>query len=157
MHRIELCALCSIEVSWERLVAVLPQALEALGLVHDEAATDGQVTLQDRGGEGRLVLMQNAALARRPALALSTPAGAPLDAAGLAAARLFAEGEAPPGRAAGGRARRAAHRAGGGRQADQLLQRRRVRGAAAPDRRLEAGMNARRTSLFVLFAASGFA
>jgi hypothetical protein len=78
MHRIELCALRSIDISWERLVAVLPQALEALGLAHDEAATDGEVTLQDRGGEGRLVVFMNAALARRAALAVATRAGAPV-------------------------------------------------------------------------------
>ena len=78
MHRIELCALRSTELSWEQLAAVLPQALEALGLIHDEAGTDGEVTLQDRGDEGRLVLVQNKALARRAALAVSTRAAAPI-------------------------------------------------------------------------------
>jgi hypothetical protein len=74
MRRLELIGLRATELSWDRLVGVLPSALEALGLAHDDAATDGQITLRDHGGAGCVLLLDDAALARRTALALATRA-----------------------------------------------------------------------------------
>lgn len=79
MRRAELAALRSTRLRWERLVEVLPAALESLGLVHDDASGDGQVTLQDHGEAGCVLLLDDHALARRAALALATRAGVPID------------------------------------------------------------------------------
>jgi hypothetical protein len=79
MRRLELIGLRATELSWDRLVGVLPSAFEALGLVHDDAASDGQVTLRDHGGGGCVLLLDDAALARRTALALATRGGVPVE------------------------------------------------------------------------------
>ena len=79
MRRVEAIALRSRTVNWERLVKALPAALEAIGLVHDDAATDGQLTVYDHGEGGCVVLLDRAALARRAALALSTRTSAPVE------------------------------------------------------------------------------
>ena len=75
MRRIELIALRSKDLRWEPLGKVLPPALDALGLTADDAATDGEITLRDRGDDGCIIHMQSAALARRTALAIATRAG----------------------------------------------------------------------------------
>ncbi len=75
MRRTELIALRATALSWERLTEFLPPTLEAVGLVHDPAAPDGEVTVLDHGAQGRIVLFDRAVLARRAALALSTRAG----------------------------------------------------------------------------------
>lgn len=75
MRRTELIALRATALSWERLTEFLPATLEAVGLLHDPAAPDGEVTVLDHGDQGRIVLFDHAALARRAALALSTRAG----------------------------------------------------------------------------------
>jgi hypothetical protein len=75
MRRTELVALRSTELRWEPLGKVLPKALEALGLVPDDAATDGEVTVRDHGESGCVLLLDHAALARRAGLALATRAG----------------------------------------------------------------------------------
>ena len=78
MRRIELIALRSKDLRWEPLGKVLPPALDALGLVADDAATDGEITLRDRGDDGCIIHLKNAALARRAALAIATRAGVSL-------------------------------------------------------------------------------
>ena len=65
MHRIELAALCSVEMRWEKLVADLPPALESVGLVHDDAAADGAAEVLDHGEDGCVILLENVALARQ--------------------------------------------------------------------------------------------
>lgn len=77
MRRLELIALRSHDLGWEQLSALLPPTLEALGLIHDEAGTDGFITIRDLGGGGRLVTLDDVALARRAALALATRSGKP--------------------------------------------------------------------------------
>ena len=76
MRRLELIALRSRDLNWERLGELLPQTLEALGLSHDAAATDGSIKVQDHGDEGRVIFFDDAALARRAALALARRGGA---------------------------------------------------------------------------------
>ena len=78
MRRIELIALRSKDLRWEPLGKVLPPALEALGLTADDAATDGEITLRDRGDDGCIIQLQSAALARRAALAIATRSGCSL-------------------------------------------------------------------------------
>ena len=72
MRRCEIVALRAEKLGWDELSAVLPATLEAIGLIHDEAGADGFVTVRDHGEAGRVVLVDNASLARRAALALST-------------------------------------------------------------------------------------
>jgi hypothetical protein len=78
MRRIERIALHSKDLRWEPLGKVLPAALEALGLVADDDATDGEITLRDRGDDGCIIQMGHTALARRAALAIATRAGVTL-------------------------------------------------------------------------------
>jgi|GEM_PF-2044276 len=78
MRRTELIALRASALSWERLTEFLPPTLDAVGLVHDPAGPDGEVTVLDHGDQGRIVLFDKASLARRAALALSTRAGVPI-------------------------------------------------------------------------------
>lgn len=75
MRRIELVALRSTALPWQRLGEVLPPALETLGLAHDDGESDGSLTLQDHGQRGCVVLFDHARLARRAALQLATRAG----------------------------------------------------------------------------------
>jgi hypothetical protein len=75
MRRIERIALHAKELRWEPLGKVLPAALEALGLVADDEATDGEITLRDLGEDGCIVQMGHSALARRAACAIATRAG----------------------------------------------------------------------------------
>jgi hypothetical protein len=65
-------------VTWEQLVASLPPSLEAVGLAHDEAGADGQITAQDHGDAGCVLLLDDAALAKRIALALAKRCGSPV-------------------------------------------------------------------------------
>ncbi|MBI5545402.1 MAG: hypothetical protein HY901_16070 [Deltaproteobacteria bacterium] len=78
MHRIELTALRSSALRWEQLVSELPPALESLGLVHDDAATDGTAVVLDHGTDGCTILFENVALSRRAARALATRTGVPI-------------------------------------------------------------------------------
>jgi len=79
MQRTELAILRSSQLDWQRLVEILPGALEALGLVHDDAASDGQITIFDRGESGCVLHLEKAALARRAARALATRASAKVE------------------------------------------------------------------------------
>jgi hypothetical protein len=79
MRRSELIALRSKELRWERLVETLPAALEASGLVADDSASDGAVTIRDHGEAGCTLLVDRAALARRVGLALARRAGVGLE------------------------------------------------------------------------------
>ncbi len=72
MNRLELVALRCRKLGWDTLIATLPKALETLGLVHDDGAKDGTITLRDHGADGCVVLVDRAALARRAALQLAT-------------------------------------------------------------------------------------
>jgi hypothetical protein len=75
MRRVERVAVFSKDLRWEPLGKVLPQALEALGLAADDAATDGEITLRNRGEHGCVIEFASATLARRAALAVATRAG----------------------------------------------------------------------------------
>lgn len=79
MRRIELVALRSAALRWKSLSEVLPPALETLGLAHDDAESDGSITLQDHGDRGCVALFEHAKLARRAALQLATRAGVAID------------------------------------------------------------------------------
>lgn len=79
MRRVESVALRAAKLSWDQLVAALPRALEAVGLVHDEGGKDGQLNAQDHGGAGCVLLLDDAALARRIACALSTASATPVE------------------------------------------------------------------------------
>ncbi len=78
MRRIELIALRPAALTWERLVQLLPPALEAAGLSHDEGGRDGEITVQDNG-EACLVILDSAALAPRVALSLARRASTAID------------------------------------------------------------------------------
>ena len=75
MRRIELVALRSNALRWQRLGEVLPPTLETLGLAHDDGESDGKLTLQDHGERGCVVLFDHARRGRRAALLLATRAG----------------------------------------------------------------------------------
>jgi len=75
MHRIELTALRSANLRWEKLVADLPPTLESLGLAHDDAATDGQAIVLDHGEDGCTILLDKVTLSRRAARALAKRSG----------------------------------------------------------------------------------
>ena len=79
MRRIELVALRSTDLRWQRLGEVLPPTLDTLGLAHDDGATDGSLTLLDHGESGCVVMFDHAKLARRAALLLATRAGVSVD------------------------------------------------------------------------------
>ena len=79
MRRIELIALRSTALRWQRLGEVLPPTLETLGLAHDDAESDGRITLHDHGERGCVALFDHAKLARRAALLLATRAGVAID------------------------------------------------------------------------------
>jgi hypothetical protein len=79
MRRLELIALRSAALRWSQLTEALPRTLETLGLVHDEAATDGEITVLDHGEEGCVLLLDDCALARRAALSLATRSQAAVD------------------------------------------------------------------------------
>jgi hypothetical protein len=78
MHRTEIAILRSPKLDWKRLTEILPGALEALGLVHDDGASDGQITVYDRGDEGCVLHLEKNALARRAARAIATRAAFPV-------------------------------------------------------------------------------
>jgi hypothetical protein len=78
MHRTEIAILRSPKLDWKRLTEILPGALEALGLVHDDGASDGQITVYDRGDEGCVLHLEKNALARRAARAIATRAELPV-------------------------------------------------------------------------------
>jgi hypothetical protein len=71
MQRTEIAVLRSSQLDWKRLVEILPGALEALGLVHDDNASDGQITVFDRGEAGCVLRLEKTALARRAARAVA--------------------------------------------------------------------------------------
>lgn len=79
MRRIELVALRSPALRWQRLGEVLPAALETLGLAHDDGGADGTISLRDHGERGCVALFDHARLARRAALQLATRAGVAID------------------------------------------------------------------------------
>ncbi len=72
MNRIELTALSSSAMRWDMLVAELSPALESVGLVYDEQASDGAIEVLDHGDEGCVLLGGNVGLGRRVARALAT-------------------------------------------------------------------------------------
>ena len=74
MRRLELAIVSCPKLAWDELVVVLPRALEALGLVHDDASADGSVLLEDLSEGGTRLVFERASLARRAASALSARA-----------------------------------------------------------------------------------
>lgn len=76
MKRIELAALCSRELRWDKLVADFPPALESIGLAHADSSSDGEVIVLDHGEEGCVILFDRVGLAQRAARALATRSGA---------------------------------------------------------------------------------
>ena len=78
MRRLELIALRAAKLPWDQLTQLLPPTLEALGVVHDAGGADGFITLHDHGDQGRVVHLDDSALARRAALALATKAAEPI-------------------------------------------------------------------------------
>jgi hypothetical protein len=79
MRRCEQAALRSSKLHWDQLAAVLPRALEAIGLAADDGGAEGQLTVQDHGESGCVVLLDDCALARRAALAVATRAQVPVE------------------------------------------------------------------------------
>lgn len=76
MRRTESIALRSTGLRWDPLTELLPQTLEALGLsVLYGTGGDGQVTMIDHREDGCIVLLDDASVGRRAALALATKAG----------------------------------------------------------------------------------
>ncbi|HEY3451594.1 MAG TPA: hypothetical protein VGK67_34870 [Myxococcales bacterium] len=75
MHRIELTAMRSSKLRWEKLVADLPPTLESLGLAQDDKASDGEAVVIDQGEDGCTILLPKVALARRAARALAARSG----------------------------------------------------------------------------------
>ncbi len=78
MHRIELTALRSAHLRWEKLIDDLPPTLESLGLAHDDAATDGAAVALDEGEDGCTILFDHLELGRRAARALAIRSGVPV-------------------------------------------------------------------------------
>jgi hypothetical protein len=78
MRRIELIALRPAALTWEHLTQLLPPALEAAGLAHDEGGRDGEITVLDHGEEC-VVIVDSATLAPRVALALARRASTAID------------------------------------------------------------------------------
>ncbi len=76
MKRIELAALCSRDLRWDKLVADLPPALESIGLAHSDSTADGEAVVLDHGEEGCVILFDRVGLAQRAARALATRSGA---------------------------------------------------------------------------------
>lgn len=75
MHRIELAALRSADLRWEKLVNELPPTLESLGLAQDDGAKDGEVVVYDHGEDGCTLLVPKVTLARRAARSLAARSG----------------------------------------------------------------------------------
>ncbi len=77
MRRIELAAVCTQRLSWEELNAAALPTIEPLGFSPGEG--DVEVHLLDHGEQGRVAVLDNAALARRVALALAMRIGSPVN------------------------------------------------------------------------------